>query len=115
MIPSHSMIEPIVKNNFGNKFRHQNGSNKCQSTYKNIIQQHQHRNTSQEYQQRNTSQHYQHRNTSQQYKPISFQRPRTLSITYLKENCVGCGIMKIKFVVRSGSQGKEVRQSILIR
>ena len=27
---SHSMIEPIVNRNFGNKIQHENGSNQCQ-------------------------------------------------------------------------------------
>ena len=58
----HSMIEPIVNWNFGNTFKYQNGPNQ--------------------------SQHI-HKNTSKQYKTRSYQRPRTLSITYLKEDCLG--------------------------
>ena len=39
MYPSHSMIEPIVKNNFENTFQHQNGPNRRQHTHKNTSHQ----------------------------------------------------------------------------
>ena len=39
MNPYHSMIEPIVNMNFGNKFYHNNGPNKTQHTKKNTSQQ----------------------------------------------------------------------------
>ena len=61
MNPNHSMIEPTVNSNFGNKFQHQNGKNQHQHTHKNTIQQYQHRNTIQQYQQMNTSKNYQPR------------------------------------------------------
>ena len=64
------MIEPIVNQNFGNTFQHQNGPNQRQ------------------YIQKNTSQQYQHKNTSQQYQLISYQISRTSSVTYLKEDCI---------------------------
>ena len=92
MNPSHSIIEPIVNRNVGNPFRHQNRPNQHQHTHKNTSQHYQHRNTRQQYQHRNTSQNFQRRNTSQQYQPISYQRPSTSSILYLKENCIGCGL-----------------------
>ena len=34
MTSSHSMIETIVNQNFGNTFQHQNGPNKYQHTHK---------------------------------------------------------------------------------
>ena len=92
MNPSHSIIEPIVNRNFFNTFQHQNGPNQRQHTHKNNSQQQQHINTSQQKQHRNTSQQYQHINNSQQYQKISFQRPRTSSISYLKEKFIGCGL-----------------------
>ena len=83
MYPSHSMIEPIVKNNFENTFQHQNGPNQHQRTHKNTSQHHQHRNTSQKYQNRNTGLQYQHK---------YFQRPGTSSIPHLKEYFIECGL-----------------------
>ena len=80
---SHSIIETIVNRNFANTLQHQNGPIQRQQTHKNTSQQHQYRNTSKK---------YQHRNTSKQYQPISFQIPRPSSITYLKEECIGCGL-----------------------
>ena len=76
------MIEPITNRNFCTKFQHQNGTNQSQHTNKNTIQQHQHT---------NNSQRYRHIKTSKQYQPRSFQIPSTSSITYLKEDCIGCG------------------------
>ena len=49
MNPPHSMIEPIVNRNFGNKFQHQNGPNQHHQTHKNTSKQYQHRNTRQQY------------------------------------------------------------------
>ena len=43
MNPSHSIIEPIVSSNFGNKFQHQNVPNQRQRTHKNTSQQLHHR------------------------------------------------------------------------
>ena len=88
MTPSNAIIKTIVNINFGNTFQHHNGPNQRQHTHKNNSQQHQHINTSQQYQHRNTSQRCQHR---------YFQRPRTSSIPYLKEDCILCGINN-KFV-----------------
>ena len=68
------MIEPIVNRSFGNTLQHHNGTNQHQHTHK------------------NTSQQHQHRRNSQQYQPISFERPRTSSIPYLKEDCIICGL-----------------------
>ena len=65
MSTDHSIIEPIVKRNFGNIFHHWNGPNKRQHI---------------------------HKNTSQQYRPISYQIPRNSSVTYPKEDCLGCGL-----------------------
>ena len=84
MNPSHSMIEPIVNNNLGNKLQHHNGPNQRQHTNKNTSHQYQHSNTRQHYHHINTGQHHQHINTSQQYQTRSFQRSRTSSIPYLK-------------------------------
>ena len=61
ILTAHYMIEPIFKWNFGNTFQHHNGPNQRQHI---------------------------HKKTSQQYQPISYQIPRTSSITYLK----GCGL-----------------------
>ena len=58
MSTAHSIVEPIFGRDFGNTFQHQNGPNKCQRI---------------------------HKNTIQQYQPISYQRPSTSSIPYLKE------------------------------
>ena len=74
MTSSYLMIELILNRNFGNTFQYKNGPNQHQPTHK------------------NTSQQHQHRNTSQRYQPRSFQRPRTSSIPYLKEDCIGCGL-----------------------
>ena len=82
--PSYSMIAPIVNRIFGNIFQHQKGPNQHQHTHKSTSQQHQQRNTNQHYQHRDYSQKYQHRNNNQQHQHISFQRPRTSSIPYLK-------------------------------
>ena len=84
MNPYHSIIEPIVNNNFGNKLQHHNGPNQRQHTNKNTSHQYQHSNTIQQYHHRNTGQQPQHINTSQHYQPRSFQRSRTSSILYLK-------------------------------
>ena len=54
MNPSHSIIEPIVNNNFGNKLQHQIGTNQSQHTNKNTSHQYQHINTRQQYHHRNT-------------------------------------------------------------
>ena len=64
MSTAHSVIEPIINRNFGNIFHHLNVPNQRQHI---------------------------HKNTSQYYQPISYQRPRTSSIPYLKEDCFGCG------------------------
>ena len=92
MNPSHSMIEPIVNKNFRNSFKHQNGPNQNQHTNKNSSQKYQYSNNRQQYRHINTGQQHQHRKTSQQYQPRSFQISSTLSILYLKENCLGCGL-----------------------
>ena len=90
MNPSHSMIDPIVIRNFGNKFHHKNGPNQCQHINKKPSRQYHHIITRRQYKNRNTGKQHQHRHPSQQYQPISFQKNRTSSITYLKENW--CGI-----------------------
>ena len=63
MTKSHSIIGPIVNRNLGNTFQHQNKQNQRQHI---------------------------HKNTSQHCQPISYQRPRTSSIPYPKEDCLGC-------------------------
>ena len=65
MTSYHSIIETIVNRNFEYTFQHQNVPNQRQRT---------------------------HKNTNQQYQPIYYQIPRTSSITYLKEECIGCGL-----------------------
>ena len=45
MNPYHSMIEPIVNRNFGNKFHHHNGPNKRQHTNNILSQKYQHSTT----------------------------------------------------------------------
>ena len=92
MNPPHSIINPIVNRNFGNKFHHQNGPNKRQHTNKNASHKYHNITTRQQYQNRNNGQQHKHRNPSEQYQTISLQRHRTSSITYLKEHCLGCGI-----------------------
>ena len=92
MNPSHSMIEPIVNNNFGNKLKHHNVTNQRQHTNKNTSHQYQHSKTRQQYHHKNTGQQPQHINTSPHYQPRSFQRTRTSSIPYMKENFLGCVI-----------------------
>ena len=86
--PYQSTIGHIVNRNFGNTFHYHNGPNQRQRTNKNA---------SQKYHQNTPIQQYQHKNTgqpeySQQYQPRSFQRNRTSSIPYLKENCLLCGL-----------------------
>ena len=72
--PPNSIIEPIVKSNFGNTFHHQNGPDQRQHINNKTSHKYQHSTTRQQYQHRNTGQQYQHRNSSQQYQPRSFQR-----------------------------------------
>ena len=38
--PSHSIIEPIINRNFGNKPQHKNGTKKRQNTHKNTFKKH---------------------------------------------------------------------------
>ena len=57
MTTSHSIIEPMVNQNFGNTFQQLNGPDQRQHI---------------------------HKNTTQKYQPISFQRSRISSIKYLK-------------------------------
>ena len=80
MNPPHSIINPIVNRNFGNKFHHQNGPNKRQHTNKNASHKYHNITTRQQYQHINTGQHHQNINTSQQYQTRSLQRYRTSSI-----------------------------------
>ena len=65
MITPRSMIEPIVNQNFGNTFQHQNGPNQRKKI---------------------------HKDTSQKYQPRSYQISSKSSMIYLKEDCIGCGI-----------------------
>ena len=92
MNPSNSIIEPIVKRNFGNTFHHHNGPNQRQYTNKNASQQYHYTTTRKQYQHINNGQQNQHINHIEHYQPRSFQRHITSSISHLKENCLGCGL-----------------------
>ena len=92
MNPYQLMIDPIVNRNFGNTFHHQNGPNQRQRTSRKSRQQYYQITPRQQYHHRNTGKKHQHRHPSQQNQPISFQRHRTSSIPYLKENCLGFGL-----------------------
>ena len=77
---------------FVNKLKHQNVTDKRQHTHKNTSQHYQNINTIQQYHHINTDQQYQHRHPSQKYQPRSFQRHRKYSIKHIPENCLGCGL-----------------------
>ena len=65
MPSAHSIIDPISKKNYDNAFHQQNGSNHLQHV---------------------------HKTTGKQYQSRSFQKPRSFSISHLKEKCFGCGL-----------------------